>query len=165
MNKREKIIVWISILVAVYGLIDYFILSGSGSSDHDRQIASQKVQSGEFVKTASAALSSIAMAADDKRQLYLLTLAQTQWQKDVFVPFERKAASVNTTVEEAPVIELVYSGFIQAGSRFIAVINGMEYLAGEIIEEAGYKVSGISPARVVLLTQANKEIILSLEEN
>ncbi|MGE4291155.1 MAG: hypothetical protein AB7E32_02985 [Desulfovibrio sp.] len=45
---------------------------------------------------------------------------------------------------------LVYSGYLQAGNRSYAIINGIEYAVGDEIAVGGYRLSQISQGYVVL---------------
>jgi len=46
--------------------------------------------------------------------------------------------------------QLVYSGFIKAGSRLLAVINGIEYGVGDALAEGGYTLKAIDRNFVLL---------------
>ena len=62
-------------------------------------------------------------------------------------------------------LDLIYSGFLQMGSKSLAIINGMEYEAGEVIPESDYRVSRILPNRVVILLRGGRQrVSIPIEE-
>ncbi|MBI9089047.1 MAG: hypothetical protein JEZ12_07515 [Desulfobacterium sp.] len=163
MKRREKIILLVAVLMGVYGLADYFLLSGgSDGSQVVAQMAEQELET--YVSTASARLA-VASIKDRGHTDYLISKAEADWTRDPFRAELTKAVEDAQPVSDAKDAELVYSGFIRAGSLLLGVVNGMEYRSGEMLNELGYKVEEITPAQVVLRTEANKEIILYLEEN
>lgn len=149
--------------MGVYGLADHFVLSrGSDDTEALAQKAEQELET--YASTASARLA-VAKIKDRGHMEYLISRAEADWTRDPFRAESAKAVEDTETDSDAKAPELVYSGFIRAGNRFLAVVNGMEYRVGEMLNELGYKVEKITPSQVVLRTEANKEIILYLEEN
>ena len=48
-----------------------------------------------------------------------------------------------------------YTGYVELGSGKLAVVDGMEYQAGDSLDGGGYKVISIAPDQVVLESLAN----------
>ncbi|MFH2091607.1 MAG: hypothetical protein ABIJ31_04515 [Pseudomonadota bacterium] len=166
MSKREIIIVLVSVLIGLYGLLDYLFFSNQSKTNTPAAITAHKKQIEELVTTANAGLSSIDAINKQVNYPYVLTRIETAWQNDPFVSRSSQNESKQIADKgKEDVVHLVYSGFIQVGNEFMAVVNGMEYLTGDIIQEIGYKIKRITPTRVILMTQADKEIILLLEDN
>lgn len=165
MNKRETIIIGLALVIGLYGLLDYFVFSSKNEKTQTDQIAMAIGEIDAFAE--SARLQLIVVKTKNKLQNtdYLISKAEAEWENDPFWvsgPTQTEQ-SENTSEEDMPALS--YTGFIQAGGNMLAVINGMEYTTGEFIKEVEYELSLISPSHVVLLTQANKEIIIQLEEN
>ena len=63
-------------------------------------------------------------------------------------------------------MKLSYTGFLQVEDSLLAVVNGMEYETGEQLNQAGYYIKSISPAKVVIgIANNSKTIILPLDED
>lgn len=163
MKLREKIIILVAVLVGAYGLLDFFVLSGRGDVDTDRvQVAEQELES--FATTVSANIA-LAKITDRAHMGAIISKAESGWSRDPFRAEVIKEVEVVSEESEEAGPELVYSGFIQAGERVLAVVNGMEYRTGDLLNEVGYKVVRITPSQVLLQTDTSREIILYLEEN
>ncbi len=150
-------------MFGVYWVADHFFLSGSSEATQETaEMAEEKLES--YAIAASAKLA-VAQITDMPQTDYLISKAEADWTRDPFRAEPVKEVEDTEVVSDLKDSELVYSGFMQAGSLFLAVVNGMEYRRGEMLNELGYKVENITPAQVVLRTEANKEIVLYLEEN
>ncbi len=165
MKKREIIIVVIAAVLGVYGILDYFILSGSSAMGDDKKITNALVSIDEFVQSSEQNLAPAALKGSLADQAYLISKAEALWEKDPFGGYGLGESKGEQNLAEEKLPEMKYSGFIRAGKKMLAVVNGMEYTVGELLVDVGYKVSRITSSKVVLLTEANKEIVLQLEEN
>jgi hypothetical protein len=89
----------------------------------------------------------------------IFSRAEKEWTQDPFL--DSKAYKTWTQVKviakeaAAPKIDFVYSGFIEADRKRMAIINGMEYREGEGLENKGYVLKSVSPSSVVI---ENREI-------
>jgi hypothetical protein len=166
MNKREKIIVLIAVVIAVYGVLDYFVLSsGNGESD-EALIARQKQDAQAIATNASADIALIRKITGTIDYPYLLQRIQAPWDNDPFIlGHTGLETDVTADAETEALPELIYSGFVKIGSTLRAVINGMEYRSGETLKDAGLIIRKITTGKVVLVTKGNKEITLNIEEN
>ena len=164
MKKREIIIVVIAALLGVYGLVDYFILSGSKAPGGGQKITEALTSIDGFAQAAELNLIPAEVTGSLKDQAYMISKAEAPWEKDPFGGGGLESKAEEGLVKE-DILEMHYSGFIRAGKKMLAVVNGMEYTVGELLVDVGYKVSKITSSKVVLLTEANKEIVLQLEEN
>lgn len=162
MKKREIIIIAVAVVFVVYALLDFFVLSGKPKNGEDQKITDQVGKIAAFAETAGSELTAVAKQKESPDMEYLVSKIESDWPHDPFV------AQESVGVQDAPASDapkLSYTGFIKAGKKILAVINGMEYEIGELLKDVGYKVSAVTPSQVVLLTEFNKEIILQLEEN
>ncbi len=165
MNKREKIIVILAAVIGIYGLMDYFIFSKTSESKAQEILAQEKLDIDTFTQTASVSLTSIRTITQEKNMPYLLARMESEWQKDPFIRIDSDTVPEPDEKQASAVPELVYSGFVKIGNNLMAVINGMEYMIGETLKDISFKIKKITPGKVILITEANKEIIIFLQEN
>ncbi len=165
MNKREFIIIIGAACIGIYGLLDYFIISGDTMNSNEEAINSEMEQIDTYTTQVLGRLAVINSSNNFNDMNYLISKAETPWNSDPFMKYNISENEFNDSLGEEEGIALLYTGFIKAGRKTLAVINGMEYKVGELLKEVTYKVSKITPSKVILLTEANKEIILKLKEN
>lgn len=165
MKKREIIIIVIAVLVGLYGILDYFVFSGSSAAGGDEKIATAQNRIDGFVQSSELNLAAAAETGSLADQAYMIAKAEAPWKRDPFGDGGLGESQEEQGLAEEKLPEMRYSGFIRAGKKILAVVNGMEYTVGELLVDVGYKVSSITSSKVVLLTEANKEIVLQLEEN
>ncbi len=98
-----------------------------------------------------------------KSQAYALQKAEKKWERDPFVHIEPKMPEVE---EESPqpviTTKKKYTGFLEMGDKRLAIIDGMEYEAGDILEPGGYTIRSISPSRVVIALPGKKKETMTL---
>ncbi|MGD8881179.1 MAG: general secretion pathway protein GspB, partial [Desulfobacterales bacterium] len=65
-----------------------------------------------------------------------------------------------------PDLEVSYTGFMQMGDKKLAIINGVEYAAGDRLEQGDYILQSITPSRVVIVPtgRSKKRFIFPIEE-
>ena len=119
-----------------------------------------------FIRDVAASLSKENLL---EASTYIAARAREEWTN---APFLRSEMSAKYEAEsdrvEAPALDksLTYSGYIQIGDYSLAIINGIEYEAGDEIERGGYMIKSISPTRVVVGPAGDvNNIILPLEES
>lgn len=163
MKKREAIIVSIAVLIGIYGLLDTLVFSGKSRREETGRMTAAVEGIASFVQTAETGLSATARKNDFQDMAYLISKAEAEWEKD---PFRVYPSEYEKEPSEAGDLSrgLIYSGFIKAGGRCLAVINGLEYTTGETIRDRDLRIAGIAPDELVLLTEFNQQIILRLEE-
>jgi len=96
--------------------------------------------------------------------------AEAAWAQDPFLEIRKPQA----TRPEAPAAKcavrlpgnLVYSGFIEIGAKRMAIISGMEYEAGDLVNPGGFTLKSILPTKVLMVaTQRDgTQIELPLQE-
>jgi hypothetical protein len=62
-------------------------------------------------------------------------------------------------------VSLVYSGYIETPQRRVAIINGIEYVAGDQLDQSVYTVRHIAPTQVVLASPQQQMIALPLADS
>ena len=146
LKKREKIILGIMSAVILYAVY-YFLFSGPGTP-------TVAVKGGSSVDSAKMMTELAANLKQDDTtgpDAYVIARAESNWEADpffkgVFVSAKDKPAG------PAKGPEIVYSGYVDLGTKRIAVINGNPYEIGDRLETAGaYYVKQIDSTRVVIV--------------
>lgn len=169
MNKREKIIIFLAVSALLYGIFDYFVFSSLKNSS-DEAIQSETTKNNLAVLTTlDGKLASLQiMAKNQNKDSYLISMIESEWKNDPFLKLKKAPEKfVDKSMESAAtidVLELNYSGFIQYDKRIFAVINGMEYVAGEYIKDTEYQIVRITSNKIVLTIDKNRQTVLFLKE-
>ncbi len=105
---------------------------------------------------------------------YLIKQALAKWKREPFVKPQLYVKPVKLEEEDidqeeevitAQELNLIYSGYLEAVDKQLAIINGMEYEAGEMLGQEGYFIKSILPTRVVIgIIGRKNDIILPIEE-
>ncbi|HUV50718.1 MAG TPA: hypothetical protein VMW78_06860 [Anaerolineae bacterium] len=163
MSTREKIILCFVILAVGYAA--YNFLAATPKIVHvetEDELTNLKKLTADVVEEVSRAVLT-------KTEAFIIGQAGAEWKRDPFlkpglpVKFEPESGRAEVSAEKA---RFTYSGYLEMADKKLAIINGIEYKAGEIIVNGGgYIVGSISPTRVALeLTGGKNVIILPLEE-
>ena len=150
MSKREKIILFIMALVIVGGGIYYFSTK--------REVVVQKRESelkelNTFVDETVTGINKNNLTAPEIRTI---ASAEAEWVRDPYrAPVEKEEDR-----QKLLDISFTYTGYLKAGKKKIAVINGLEYLTGEEIEPGGFIAREIYPDRVVIEIKGQKQKII-----
>lgn len=145
MEKRERIIVIMVVVAALYGAIDFTLTSQKKKA----RSASPGAESAAVV-AASAELESL-ISADNKKIARIASSINEPWAEQIFAtgPLEYDGEKkIDETREallndlKARVSQLFYSGFAAMNDDRIAIINGMDYREGEQIE--GFTITKIT---------------------
>lgn len=143
MSKREKIILGMTIVVAlVAGYVQFFMPSGKGEAT-DFEAKSRELRS--FVTETSAM---VAGAKPEENAVYKTVLAVETWRSDPFLKTDERLTLEKTTAFSFP--DFLYTGFVGMGSRRVAVVNGMEYETGQELSPPGFVLKRIYPDRIVV---------------
>ena len=161
MSKREKILVGLMLLAAVYGIYAWFLSSPQQAAtlNDDNE---QKVLNAFIIKVAQKTTTGLS-----KNQAYVLQKAEAKWKRDPLIQIEPKTSEQEEDSQQSVLTsKIMYTGFLRMGDKRLAIINGMEYEAGEILEPGGFTIRSISPSRVVIAPPGSKKktLILPMEE-
>ena len=161
MSKREKIILFVTFIGVLYGVHELFISPSPGKS-----VAADPKISGELVKLINGVIGKNSKKDSETLEGFIIAKAEARWEKDPFLRQSlptKKTKQGPITVTDGP--ELIYSGYLEMGKECIAIINDMEYEAGELMEKEGYIVRAVKPKTVILESEGDGErIILRLQE-
>jgi hypothetical protein len=162
MSKREKTIIFIAILAVLYGA--YILLlpspskkSETGTVNHSVSQGITTVSESKLVREMSDVLKNDESA---RTEAYIADRAEEEWTNDPFSTSdifnsEKTEGSAKNTDKD----NLIYSGFLEVGGRKTAIINGMDYRAGDDLEAGGYKVGRITPSSVIIMHKTSGEKI------
>lgn len=172
MTQREKIIVGLMLFSVVYGVWALFFEGKGKTSSTQTAVVSSTVQ----LKNLNAFITKVAEASKaglSKEDKYIISRAETQWKQDPLIAAELTDRPQDEIDRKKQVIQaasprpnFTYTGFMQMGDRRFAIINGYEYAPGDQLQEGGYKVSSVTPSKVVIVSTdgSNKKFIFPLEE-
>jgi hypothetical protein len=154
MTRREKIIVFIMILVIIYGA--YNLLLSSHPKKSAQVTVSASVKKSVNVSKKNKLLKDISdVLKEDKitgAQAYIAARAEREWMYDPFsisrLSSEGSRIALGNTKED---VKFIYNGYLEIGNKKIAIINGVDYQTGDNLELCGYKVKSISPSRVIIV--------------
>ena len=162
MTNREKIIVGLMVVAVVYGVYTVFF-------SKPREVSiSNGAKELEALNSFVAKVAEKSKTSLSKEQTYVLEKAQSEWKRDPFVQVQPKLTR-EEIAEKQPLVlnsKVVYTGFLEMGNKRLAIINGMEYEVGDLLEPAGLVVRKIDPTHVVVAAsnQKNKTLIIPMED-
>jgi len=142
MQKREKILLGAMAAVLVTG--GYMFFSAPGKP------APGSAATGASKTMVDEVSKSVEQSRLSPQQLYRLGLLVDNATGDPFY-----GGSGGISMDEDRGLggegqEFVYSGYMKLGNKLFAVVNGVEYAAGDELAEGGYRVQGIDKNFVVL---------------
>ena len=163
MTNREKIIVGLAALALGYGAMELLLPRAKVAPVSQPQ--SLEGLNAFITKVADATRVGTAEAS-----AMVIQKAEAAWKQDPFLEIQ-KAKAVKPpdkpTTETARLPNLVYNGFIELGSKRLAIINGQEYEAGDKLSPGGFTIKSILPTRVVIVSAQGEgaPIVLPLQES
>ena len=166
MSKREKIILVMMALTVVYGFYALFL---EGPPTRGRTTTASSESKLDTFNKFIASVAAMTKGGLSDIDSYIIEHIPAKWTKDPLLntkgdfKFDEAAEVLAATTSER--LDLVYSGFLQMGSKSLAIINGMEYESGEVLPQTDYKVGKILPNRVVILMRGGKQrVSIPIEE-
>lgn len=164
MTTREKIIVALMVLAVVYGVYTVFFSApqetGAFKSGGNKELESLNMFITKVADKTKNRLS--------KEQAYILQKAQAEWKQDPLLQIQPKMSMEEEEARQPLVLDskISYTGFLQMGDKRLAILNGIEYEVGDILEPGGLILRNIHPDHVVIgsAVKKNKKVILPMEE-
>ena len=164
LNKRQIIILGVMLLAVLYGAYNFFDGGRKGRAvDTSKKAADLNAFMGVITS---------AMAEEDSLPVdaHIIKRAETEWPRDPFYePIDKREEAIEKAAAHAQQVESVttamrgqlnYTGYLDTGSKKIAIVNGNEYVAGDPLDVEGYVVNGIYPGKIVIY---NKTAQLTIE--
>jgi hypothetical protein len=173
MSNREKIIVGLMLLTVAYGIYALFFegKGKTGTTFTASVSATKQLENLNAFITKVAEASKAGLSKEDK---YIISRAESDWKQDPFTTVEltdRPEDEINRQRQQVvqtagPQLNVSYTGFMQMGDKKFAIINGLEYAAGDELEQGGFIVRSITPTQVVIFStdRSKKKFVFPLEE-
>ena len=165
MTNREKIIVGVMLLTVGYGAIELLLPRAKIATAPTTAQSSEGLNA--FITKVAAAVKGQTSEPGD----LIIQRAKTAWERDPFLeirkPPEAQAAMRPLKETLRPPPNMVYSGFIEVGSKRLAIINGMEYEPGDRLDPGGFTIKSVLPNKVIMSSSKAEgtPIVLPLQEN
>jgi hypothetical protein len=157
LNKREIIIIIITILVVLYGA--YTLLTGGKKQKDTKEIS--PVGKDNYISRIAGDLMKNPLTLVDA---YIVSRAEANWEKSPFWEkgsYQEWAGRNDAKTKDDPVSKIIYSGYVDAGKKKMAVINGLEYSVGEKLDIGGYILTKVTASKVVLKNNRSElEVII-----
>lgn len=152
-TKQHIIIVGVMILTILYGGYTLFPLF---SMKIVNNITGKK---DEDIKTFTSNITAdISRNYPTPTETYIINRAEGEWRRD---PFNSKAipktdgATAGAVKMPGSSVRFHYTGYVETGNKKMAIINGIEYVAGDLLGREGYILETIFPDRVVIRNEKN----------
>lgn len=150
LEKREIIILAIAGLAVLYAGYVYLV-----------EPAMNKTKTAGKNQETSTPLpgvkSEVIKDVDAGAQEYIIARAEANWKKNPFVDRNSSSykewVSMQRAAASGGAAKIVYSGYVDAGLKKIAIIDGLEYQAGDQLEMEGYVLKQVTPFQVLILNK------------
>jgi hypothetical protein len=146
LDKRQIIILVLMVCAILYGIYELFIAGSAKNST--ATIPKAAISTGSGIAVDSISEPSAAVNA------YVITRAEADWPRNPFIErnsykewVAKEGAASGSTVAA---VKIIYSGYLDAGKKKMAIINGMEYSPGDKLEMEGYVLKEIRPSKVII---------------
>jgi len=162
LNKRQIIILCVAFLFMLYAAYELAIVRAAAKK---AKTDMNPTRVSDFISTVNAELAGSQAAAVDE---YIARRAETKWDASPFwdrVSYREWAGGTAGSHQAGSAVKIIYSGFVDAGGKQMAVINGWEYTAGEALEMEGYILKRITPFRVIIENRnTGSELAVPIQE-
>ena len=162
MDRREKIIVSVMAATVLVGGYLYFVPGTNGSRP-----AVENQSHGPALDFAQKVVRTLKEDTSLTKELFTIRSAERKWAKDPFLNTDKLLSDKpqRKAPETAPAsaitqLDLVYTGFLEAGTQRLAIINGMEYATGEAIDGQGRYLRRIQPRQVEIGKRNAPDVII-----
>lgn len=153
MTTREKIMVGMAVLALGYGAIELFLPRPQPAAAPTQSQLLEGLNT--FISRIADATRTVASEANAE----LARKAEAPWTQNPFLKIAKPVAEAppppsparGEKAPERPKPSLRYTGFIDMGERRLAIINGLEYEAGDQVEPGDFRIKSILPTKVVLV--------------
>ena len=159
LEKRQIIILAVAALFVLYAVYELLI---AGPAAKKARTETQPVKIESFINDMNSNIMKYQIAGSE---IHIVKRAETNWGKS---PFWEQASYREFAGNEAGsgiVAKIIYSGYVDTGGKQLAIINGVEYEAGEKLEIEGYVLKSVSPSRILILNRnTDSELNISIQE-
>ena len=145
MAKREKILLFGALLAVLFGI--FYLVRPQQKIDHPDLSSARIEETREFIEKVTTELQKQALSETEN---YLMAKAALEWAGDPFVGKKLMPPTEAKRFDTLNAQDLIYTGYINSGTRKLAIINGLEYQVGEQLITGGFIVRRIDPDAVTL---------------
>jgi len=133
-----------------------------------KAVPSLPVQSTEGMNAFIGKVADAVKAATADASAMVIQKAEAAWKEDPFMVIRKAQAppAEKSLAKEAlrALPAMTYTGFLEIGAKRLAIINGMEYEAGDKLSVGGVTIKSVLPNKVIM-TSSQGEIVLPLQES
>lgn len=164
MTNREKIIVGLAVLAVAYGAVELFLPRVASAPP-------KLAQTNEGLTAFIAKVAEFAKPVAGNAGAAILEKAEAEWRQNPFLKIQKPPPPPEPVSEkkaqEKGTARLAYSGYLDMGGRRLAIINGLEYEAGDKVEPGGLTIKSILPNKVIMVytQKEGNPIVLPLQDS
>ena len=158
LTTRQIIILCVAVIAVLYGGYDFFFAKNKKTAAVDTGKKIEEMNT--FMTEMTVALRKDTPSPVDA---HMIRRAEAGWARDPF--YDRKTEKAWAVAKEqaqaggtaaVPKGPFSYTGYVEAGKKIIAVINGHEYGAGDALDVEGYVLNAIYPAWVTIFNRETR---------
>lgn len=150
MNKREKIILAVTLLLLVY--LVYELLSGNLMNDYKKASSTKQTISKTTHKKEANSYEKLLddLQKNYNTELQLIKNGDLTVKNDIFIDATLLTTKndLTNTSEKRP--DLTYSSYIYSAEKKVAVVNNFEYIEGETIISTQFMLSKIEEQYIII---------------
>jgi hypothetical protein len=154
LTRQQIIILSVMILVILFAAYDFLIAPHKKMEVIDVGKRTSELEA--FLTDITTRLPKWSLSSSD---IYVVSRAESAWVHDPFFDrkflrdWEKRKERARAGVGLSQKVSFSYSGYIQVGNKNLAIINGVEYEAGNPLEIGGYVLKKIYPGKVVIVNE------------
>ena len=154
LTRQQIIILSVMILVIFFAVYDFFIAPRTKMELIDVGKKTSELEA--FLTDITTRLPKGSLSSADA---YVLSRAESAWVHDPFFErrflreWEKRKERARAGGGLSQKVSFSYSGYIKVSDRNLAIINGVEYEAGDPLEIGGYVLKNIYPGKVVIVNE------------
>jgi hypothetical protein len=154
MAKRQKILIGVLVAVALYAAYTYLPLGGGGP-EPEKNLDQERAR---LAKTVEDVTREVGTKQMSKAEMHRVAGVVREWDPLPFYQSKRSFSFLGLDQEEVlkGAEKILYSGYLEYGSARLAVINGIEYAAGDALAAGDFVVAEITKSHVTLERPADK---------
>jgi len=159
LDKRQIIILAVAALFALYAAYEFLI---ARPATKKVKAEANLVQTESFVNTLSNELMKYKVVGVDT---YITKKAEMDWSRNPFWDNASYREFAGNKAGGAAAAKIIYSGYVDTGTKKMAIINGMEYEAGEALDVDGFILKKITPSRILVVNpKTGSEVYFPIQE-
>ncbi len=166
MTTREKIILAATGLTLIFGVYQLFLTGpDTGTAPKKNETSAELTQ---FIQQVSAQIKQTSLSVTEK---YVIAHSSLPWGDSPFLESfsalsAKGAKRITAPQDQWRQVQWKYSGYVSLGNKKLAIINGVEYEAGEMLKEKDYYLRKIESDYIeIVRIKDGKAIIAPLKDN